>query len=583
MKLICAPILLAACVSAWSPSNGYTPMVVECPNGGASFVRRGHSLSEDETDWVEERHKVTNPQLETFLNRVGMEDFDPHEFLSNTSINIGLAFSGGGYRAMLAGAGQLAALDSRTENSMQEGHLGGILQASTYLAGLSGGGWLVSSVVLNNFSSVQSLQNDPNLWDLSLPNFSNPDALNDATQYFGDINREINEKRQAGFATSVTDFWGRALAYQMIGDRKGGASVEFSDVRNYTAFINHEMPLPFVVSLGRAPDTFVVNTNSTVFEISPLSMGSWDPTLFAFTDTKYIGTNVSNGVPLDIHGCVTGYDNGGFILGTSSSLFNRLILRFQNYLADFFRALFRQIFGIFEQTDLDVALFKPNPFKDVPDSSSIGAANFLSLVDGGEDGQNVPFYPLQQPIRGLDIIFAYDNSANHHNYPDGSALMTTYGRQFSDQGNHTIFPHAPDNRSYVNLGLNTRPVFFGCYASNFTSLRADVGADKTETPPLIVYTPNSRHSYLSNTSTFKLNYNTQEIAGMIQNGYETATRGNSTLDSEWTACVGCAIVQREVERRGIPQSDQCQKCFAQYCWDGSLNTTIIDTDAYNPG
>ena len=70
-----------------------------------------------------------------------MTDFDPESFINglNRSIKIGLSFSGGGYRAMLNGAGQLAALDNRTRGGFESG-LGGLLQASTYL------GWIIRRV-----------------------------------------------------------------------------------------------------------------------------------------------------------------------------------------------------------------------------------------------------------------------------------------------------------------------------------------------------------------------------------------------------------------------------------------------------
>ena len=59
---------------------------------------------------------------------------------------------------------------------------------------------------------------------------------------------------------------------------------------------------------------------------------------------------------------------------------------------------------------------------------------------------------------------------------------------------------------------------------------------------------------------------------MIRNGFEVASRNNLTLDSEWPACVGCAIIRRLQERNGEEQTEQCKRCFEKYCWDGSLDT-----------
>lgn len=78
--------------------------------------------------------------------------------------NIGLAVSGGGYRAMLNGAGAIAAWDSRSPGSNDTGALGGLLQSATYLSGLSGGGWLVGSIYTNNFTTIQDALNSDTIW-----------------------------------------------------------------------------------------------------------------------------------------------------------------------------------------------------------------------------------------------------------------------------------------------------------------------------------------------------------------------------------------------------------------------------------
>ena len=566
--------LLASLAAAWNPNNGYAPSYVQCPSNANFLTRASEELSTDEANWVKGRHDVTNPKLIEFLKRMNLEDFDAESFLADTSLNVGLAFSGGGYRAMLCGAGQLAALDERTTDSTKDGHLGGLLQASTYLVGLSGGNWLVNSIALNNFTSVQALQADKNIWDLSDSIF-NPGGLNifSTAAYYDRIIDDIEDKKEAGFDISLTDIWGRALSQQFIGLPNGGPAIEFSDIRNYDAFTSHEMPLPIVVSVGRAPGTKIISTNSTVFEFTPFHLGSWDPSIYHFTDLKYIGSKVSNGVPVSDSSCVTGFDNGGFVLGTSSSLFNQFLLQLKS--TGITGLLYKLVHKILEEIDEknnDIAVYTPNPFKDAPINCSISRADVLDLVDGGEDKQNVPLYPLQQKARNVDVIFAYDNSADtDYNWPIGNSIDATYTRQFGIQGNHSIFPSVPDTNTIVNLGLNTRPVFFGCYASNFTTLREEVGATEDDTPPLIVWNSNYPYSYASNTSTFKMSYKTKEVAGMIQNGYNVATRGNSTDDSEWGACVGCAIIQRERERRGLEPTEQCRNCFDRYCWDGTLN------------
>lgn len=102
--------------------------------------------------------------MKDFLSRASIPSFDAasyiNEHASNVSElpNIAIAVSGGGYRALTNGAGALKPFDNRVENATVPGHLGGLLQSATYLSGLSGGGWLLGSIYLNNFTTVSALQ-----------------------------------------------------------------------------------------------------------------------------------------------------------------------------------------------------------------------------------------------------------------------------------------------------------------------------------------------------------------------------------------------------------------------------------------
>ncbi|KAM9889392.1 hypothetical protein OXX79_012178 [Metschnikowia pulcherrima] len=570
---------LTSLIWAASALAGYAPYQVDCPDG--SLVRTANNLSTEEADWVSERHKVTDKYLETFLNDANLEDFDASSFLSNTtdgrSITIGIAFSGGGYRAMLAGAGQLAALDNRTEGAHTEG-LGGLLQASTYLVGLSGGNWLVGSVVVNNFTSVQDIVNNKiDIWDLehSIVNMGGWNLVK-AYEYYKDLYDDVSAKEDAGFEVSLTDTWGRALSHQFFPESTAfGESLLWSSIQDIDEFANHEMPFPIVVANGRTPGTQLISGNSTVFEVSPYELGSWDPSLYAFTKTKYLGSKVSDGESSN-GTCVSGFDNAGFIMGTSSTLFNQFVLQINTTsLSSTLKSLISSLLEDVSNEENDIAVYKPNPFQHYEEAGikSIVQNDTLYLVDGGEDGQNIPIYPLLQHPRGVDVVFAYDNSADTDQYwPNGTSMIASYQRQFLDQGNGTIFPHVPDSATFRNLNMTAKPAFFGCSAKNLTSLLPD-GADEDEVynSPVIVYTANRPFSFYSNTSTFKLSWENEQKLGMIQNGFETASRLNSTLDEDWRTCVACAIIRREQERQGIEQSDQCKSCFEEYCWDGTID------------
>lgn len=548
---------LATLSFAYSPS--YAPFEVSCPED-AHFVRDASSVSDSEAEWLDIRHNITDGALAVFLNRANFEEFNTQEFIDslNRSINIGLAFSGGGYRAMLSGAGQIAALDDRTEGANDDG-LGGLLQASTYLVGLSGGNWLSGTLALNNWTSIQSILDGDAIWNLENSIVSpGGDDTNLTAARWQEIAIALGDKASAGFDTSITDIWGRALSYQFFGTQNNGSvGLTFSDMREYASFQNGEMPFPISVSLGRVPGSDLISLNSTVFEFNPFELGSWDPSLYAFTDLSYVGSEVSNGEPVgDI--CIQGYDNSGLVLGTSSNVFNVIPLNGSGIPEEFVAALL----GGLEQDD-DYALFRPNPFydSDFASTRSIVESETLYLFDGGFDGQNVPFAPLLQPERDVDVIFAFDNSDNTEDaFPDGSTLGATYDRQFYPQGNGTSFPYVPSSDTILAYGLNEKPLFLGCDASNLTSLAT--------IPPLVVYIPNIVYTAWSNTSTLQISYSDEQRNALIQNGFETATRYNLTIDSNWPTCVACAIIRREQERNGWEQAAECEECFQEYCWDG---------------
>lgn len=567
---------------------GYAPQKVQCEADVHNLIRKADGISKHEKEWLQKRNEFTTPALHEFLERAfsGMDlDSSVMETLFHESENIpkvAVAISGGGYRSMLTGAGILSAMDNRTRNATVNG-LGGLLQATSYIAGASGGNWLVGSLAWNNWTSVQSIldnfHNDNCIWDLS-DSIVSPGGLNifKSARRWDHISDAVEAKQNAGFETSLADVWGRALSYNFFPSlKRGGIDYTWSSLRDSDVFKNAHMPFPISVADGRYPGSNVINLNATVFEFNPFEMGSWDPSLNAFTNVKYLGTNVSNGVPLDTNECIVNYDNTAFIMGTSATLFNQFLLRINStHLPRFITKLATHFLKEVSQDFNDIAVYHPNPFKDSQfvDSNyttSIVDSDSLYLVDGGEDDENIPLVPLIQKERGIDIIFAIDNSADMKlQWPDGSSLVHTYERQFVKQGVDLAFPYVPGTDTFVNLGLHKKPTFFGCDASNMTDLEY--------IPPLIIYLPNTEYSFNSNQSAFKLSYSEQQRRNMIQNGFEIATRNNFTDDPDFLGCIGCAIIRRKQERLGLPLPEGCETCFINYCWDGTVDTTELPDD-----
>jgi lysophospholipase len=357
--------------------------------------------------------------MRDLLGRLSIKGLDTNQYINrlqnniSSLPNIGIAISGGGYRAMLTGAGVLEAFDNRTPNSTSSGQLGGLLQSATYLAGLSGGSWLVGSLYSNNFTSVNEIisqdnadDNSGNVWQFGNSIFQGPDTggiqLLNSAGYYTTILDNTDDKSDAGFNLTITDYWGRALSFQLVNATDGGPDYTFSSIAEQDWFTSADAPLPFIVADGRRPGETLVSANTTVYSFNPWEMGSEDPTIYGFAPLQYVGTNFTDGSPRTDE-CVTGFDNVGFVMGTSSSLFNTLITGVDgNTSSTWSKILQGAITGVLTalgEHDNDIADY-PNPFYHYHDDSNPVTEDIqLTLVDGGEDGQNIPFHPLIQPYR----------------------------------------------------------------------------------------------------------------------------------------------------------------------------------------
>ncbi|KAK0733542.1 lysophospholipase [Lasiosphaeria miniovina] len=567
-----------------SPSGKYAPKVVPCP-AVRPRIRPAGGVSPNETAWLQLRRRATVQPMIDFMQRVGIPNFDAAGYIRSAAAapgipnlpNVAIAASGGGYRALMNGAGFLAAADNRTTDALAKGGIGGLLQSTTYLAGLSGGGWLVSSIYANNFSSVETLRNgrkDSSIWKFGNSIFIGPkesgiDIFNTA-EYWTAVARQVDQKDEAGFNTSLTDYWGRALSYQLVDAPDGGPAYTWSSIAEDESFKRGLVPFPILVADARAPGETIISLNATVFEFNAFEMGSFDPTTFGFTPVNYLASNFSGGVVPANGKCVEGFDQVGYVMGTSSTLFNQFLLNNISSVASVPKFVVDAIEKILEDLSddrNDIAQYAPNPFLGwKPDTNPSADAAELDLVDGGEDLQNIPLHPLIQPFRKVDVIFAVDSSADTiYNWPNGTAMRASYERSLGPLANGTLFPPVPDDKTFVNLGLNNKPTFFGCDVRNFT-LRGSQSA-----PPLIVYIPNAPYTASSNVSTFTPSYTDEVRNNIIRNGLNAATQGNGTLDANWPTCVACAVLSRSLTRSATPVPAACADCFAKYCWTGKLD------------
>ena len=237
----------------------YTPTFATCPKGFSLVRPAGSSptdqcLSSGEKSYIHNRRSKVLPNAwKSYLSNVKATNITLPSYVSSilhghhykSQPNLGIAVSGGGLRATTFGAGVLNVLDARNQTSVRTG-TGGLLQATTYLAGLSGGSWLVTSLAQANFPTIQDLvfgSSDPSGYAGWLTQF---DVLAPGTSlaqdltYIESLLAEIVGKHAAGFPVTITDIFARGLSRHFLnGTTEGdifntsfahGAGITFSGI-----------------------------------------------------------------------------------------------------------------------------------------------------------------------------------------------------------------------------------------------------------------------------------------------------------------------------------------------------------------
>ncbi|TID23493.1 Lysophospholipase 2 [Venturia nashicola] len=404
-------------------SGGYVPSSTSCPAG--SLLRPAKGLSQSESEWISKRKPKADAALASWLKGINAE------FTTTNLPLVGLAISGGGYRSALEGAGVIQAFDSR--DSQLE--TSGLYQGLGYIAGLSGGALLLSSIVGNNYPTMSSLRD--NLWKEAFNSSILMHGGRNASSVIPAITADILFKGAAGFQPTLTDPYGRLLAYQYINSGDGGVSTTLSSsITRKSNLAQFNAPYPIITALAIQLGGCRPTPNATQYEFTPHEFGSWDKNVNAFTPTKYLGTNLSNGLPREQGKCIQNYDNLSYIAGTSSSIFSLTLCPSSTSdtgtrdetLTGIIQPLLNNGHS-HPNITRDVYGAYPNPFQNYAPATSISADKEIYLVDGGSGLQNNPIWPFIQPASRVQVLVVNDNSADTpDNYPNGTEILATYLR-----------------------------------------------------------------------------------------------------------------------------------------------------------
>lgn len=131
----------------------YAPVSASCPS--TPLVRTANSVGTGEAAYIATRKPKADAALTAWLQKTDSS------FATTNLPLIGLSISGGGYRALLSGAGLIQGLDARDSDLPTSG----LYQAITYETSLSGGAWFSTSWTGLNWPTVSYLRD--NLWSES--------------------------------------------------------------------------------------------------------------------------------------------------------------------------------------------------------------------------------------------------------------------------------------------------------------------------------------------------------------------------------------------------------------------------------
>ena len=222
------PLLATAQVAA---NQAYTPISAACPSGFTLVRQAGtpgnQTLASEELAYITGRKTNVLPSAwKNYLSNLQATNVSLPDYVASilsgndTSVdypNLGIACSGGGWRATMFGAGLLNVLDGRNGSSVTLG-TGGLLQAASYLTGLSGGSNLVGSLVQADFPTIETLafgtnSSDPTeTWGGWLTQITQQTPYLNNTmnnEYLQLLIEEISGKYNAGYPVSFNDITSR--------------------------------------------------------------------------------------------------------------------------------------------------------------------------------------------------------------------------------------------------------------------------------------------------------------------------------------------------------------------------------------
>ncbi|KAK9320821.1 acyl transferase/acyl hydrolase/lysophospholipase [Lipomyces orientalis] len=408
-----------------------------------AYVRLGTQLSNEEAKFRNNRRKFTKKGIARYLDI-------PESSIDERDIpTIAITGSGGGYRAMIATCGYISALQET-----------GLFDCTTYLAGVSGSTWLMalfySLAEYNTTTLIDHIKARTGIHIAFLPAAMELLATAPTDKY---LLHGIIEKMHYGYTgVSIADIYGVLLSSRLLVPKNevivDRDSLKISSQRRivdtgaapmpiYTA-VRHEIGLTGAEqeavdeSATQPEKTAIQETKKreswfqwfefTPYEVGCEEVGAWIP-------TWSLGRKWRNGASVE---APVPELNLTLLLGTFGSAFCATLSHFYKEvrpaLPDI--AISQSLDNIINEKDADLKEVHPITPAGIPNyllgmksylpqtcPESMHTAKDISLMDAGLDN-NLAMYPLLRPEREVDMILAFDCSAD---LPDVPWLELTAG------------------------------------------------------------------------------------------------------------------------------------------------------------
>ncbi|KAI8348748.1 acyl transferase/acyl hydrolase/lysophospholipase [Mortierella sp. GBAus27b] len=396
-------------------------------------VREGNEICPQEIAFQAARRKKMK---KAFAKFIGVKESEVHE--SDIPV-IALAGSGGGYRAMVSSLGYMTAAKKS-----------GLFDCTMYLAGVSGSCWLIAQYFTLGQRSFAKTMDHFKL-SLSTPLAHYPSFLDTMLTNPGAaqlILEGVVQKYSKNRVLTLVDAFGTVLGSRLLIHRElDGDNEEWVDPLDFklsqqsrwTNYGDQPLPIYTVVSHilpGSIPDRLkegdiiveddVANEDDSHyyqwFEMTPYEFGSeetsaWIPT-WAF-GRRFVGGKSVERVP---------ETNLAILLGTFGSAFTATLADYYKEVRPFISGTLSGSMDAYIEEYLDgMSLIHPlspscfpNPIYKLPNPAPevevFSRRKNIYLNDAGMDN-NLPFYPLLRPGRDVDIIVAFDSSADIESVP----------------------------------------------------------------------------------------------------------------------------------------------------------------------